>query len=82
MILQVSPGGVGVPGIAPFDLPESGQRTTQVREIKIPLGVMMGQVPHLLPFRCGFDCRKSGVGKLPDVPPTPLRCLCKRADSH
>jgi len=69
----MAPGCPSVGGVAPFDLIESGQRIAQVRDIQVPICVVMGEVPQRLPFGRGFDHREGRIRKLFDVLPTPFR---------
>ena len=78
---EVASGGFGVSRVAPFDLIRPGQRIAQVREIQVPLCVVMGEVPQRLPFRRGFDHCEGRIRKLIDVLPTPL-CGIGRRSSH
>jgi hypothetical protein len=75
MLIEVPPGSLGVARVAPFDLIESGERIAEVRDVEVPVCVMMGEVPHLFPFGCRFDRRKGGIWKLPDILPAPLRSV-------
>jgi hypothetical protein len=45
MRIQVAPGGLSVGGIAPLDLAEPGQRIAQVRDIDVPICIVMGEMP-------------------------------------
>jgi hypothetical protein len=68
--------------VPPLDLPESGQGAAQVRDVKIPAGVMVGEVSKLLPLGRGFNGRKGGIRKLSDVSPAPLRRLGGGSGQH
>jgi hypothetical protein len=45
MRAQVTPGCLSVGSVAPFDLIESGQRIAQVRDIDIPICIVMREMP-------------------------------------
>lgn len=81
VVPQMAPGYPSVGRVMPLDLIESGQRIAQVQDIQVPIGVMMGEVPQRLPFRCGFDHCEGRIRKLFDVLPTPLRGIGRRS-SH
>ena len=74
-------GYPSVGGVTPLDLIESGQRIAQVRDIQVPICVVMGEVPQRLPFRRGFDHCEGRIRKLFDVLATPLRGIGRRS-SH
>jgi hypothetical protein len=79
MRIQVAPGGLSVSSVAPFDLIESGQRIAQVRDIDVPICIVMGEMPQRLSVRHRFDRREGGIRKLPDVLAAPRRGMSGRS---
>jgi hypothetical protein len=75
MFLKMLPCDLGVGCIAPFHMVKPRHCVAQVWNIEVPIFVMMGKVPHGLPFKRGFNYREGGIGKLPDVLPGPFRSI-------
>jgi hypothetical protein len=79
MRAQVTPGCLSVGSVAPLDLIESGQRIAQVRDIDVPICLVMGEMPQRLSVGQCLDCREGGIRKLPDVLAAPRRGMSGRS---
>jgi hypothetical protein len=82
MFPEMLPCYLGVGRITPFNLIEPGHRIAQVRNVEVPICVMMGEVPNRLSSGGNFNNREGGIWKLPHVLPAPFRGIRRRSNQY